>query len=76
MAAVLEPRVRPDDVIVNLIGDENRPSLALHPLVHYLGGSGARIEVVENNHRIRGHKTLRNRVHEAGRRFGASLAAL
>jgi hypothetical protein len=49
MAAALDARVSPDDVIVNLLGDENRPTLALHPLVYYMGKFNARIEVVENS---------------------------
>lgn len=49
MAGVLAPHIATDDVIVNLLGDENRPTLALHPLVHYMGDFGARIEVVENS---------------------------
>lgn len=48
MAQVLKPYVTPDDVIVNLIGDDDRPSLAPHPMVYYMGNFGARIEVVEN----------------------------
>ena len=48
MAHALEPQVASDDVIVNLIGDEDRPSLAPHPMVYYMGDFGARIEVVEN----------------------------
>ena len=48
MAEILQPYVVSDDVIVNLLGNENRPTLALHPLVHYLGDTGAGIEVVEN----------------------------
>ncbi len=49
MAAVLAPRVQPDDVIVNLLGDENRPTLALTPLMYYMDDFGARIEIVENS---------------------------
>lgn len=48
MAEVLRPHVREDDVIMNLLGNDNRPTLALHPLVHYMGDFGARIEVIEN----------------------------
>ncbi len=49
MAQVLKPEVTKDDVIVNLIGDEDRSTLAAHSLVYYMGDFGARIEVVENN---------------------------
>ncbi|MBZ0282734.1 MAG: hypothetical protein K8L97_18475 [Anaerolineae bacterium] len=49
MAQVLENRVEPDDVIINLLGNDNRPTLALHPLTHYMGDFGARLEVVENS---------------------------
>lgn len=49
MADVLRLRVQPDDLIINLLGEENRPTLALHPLVYYMGDFGARIEVVENS---------------------------
>lgn len=49
MAQVLENRVEPDDVIINLLGNDNRPTLALHPLTHYMGNFGARLEVVENS---------------------------
>lgn len=51
MATVLEARVAPEDVIVNLLGNENRPTLALHPLDYYMRDFGARIEVVENSTR-------------------------
>ncbi len=49
MGAVLDARIASEDVIINLLGDENRPTLALHPLVYYLGKYDARIEVVENS---------------------------
>jgi hypothetical protein len=51
MAQVLKPEVAPDDVIINLIGDEDRSTLAAHSLVYYMGDFGARIEIVENNFR-------------------------
>lgn len=54
MAGVLQGRVSPTDVIIDLLGDEDRPTLVRTPLVHYLGNvaglpNGARIEVVENS---------------------------
>lgn len=49
MAQVLKSQVTPEDVIINLIGDDDRPSLASHPMVYYMGDFGARIEVVENS---------------------------
>ncbi|MBI1278589.1 MAG: hypothetical protein GC179_10730 [Anaerolineaceae bacterium] len=48
MAQVLKPEVAKDDVIINLIGDEDRSTLAAHSLVYYMGDFGARIEVLEN----------------------------
>ncbi|MCA0457024.1 MAG: hypothetical protein LCI00_23840 [Chloroflexi bacterium] len=48
MAAVLKTQVEPGDVIVNLIGNEDNPGLASHPMVHYMGSFGARIEVVDS----------------------------
>ena len=64
MAQVLAPRVQPDDVIVNLLGDENRPTLALTPLMYYMGDFGARIEVVENS-TIPGTQRFAERVRQA-----------
>jgi uncharacterized membrane protein len=49
MAQALKLYVAPDDVIVNIISDEDRSTLAAHSLVYYMGDFGARIEVVENN---------------------------
>lgn len=49
MAQVLKPDVQQGDVIMNLLGDDNRPTLVLHPLTQYMGDFGARLEVVENS---------------------------
>lgn len=64
MAAVLSPHVSSDDVIINLLGNEDRPTLALTPLVHYIGSFGARIEVVENS-TFPGTQIFARRVDEA-----------
>ncbi|MBA3872925.1 MAG: glycosyltransferase family 39 protein, partial [Anaerolineae bacterium] len=49
MAQAIEPLVAPEDVIVDVVGDEDRTTLAAHSMVYYMGDFGARIEVVENN---------------------------
>ncbi|MCC6802796.1 MAG: hypothetical protein IT319_07925, partial [Anaerolineae bacterium] len=49
MAGVLQGHVSPSDVIIDLLGSEDRPTLVNTPLVHYMGNLGARIEVVENS---------------------------
>jgi hypothetical protein len=64
MAQVLKPEVAKNDVIINLIGDEDRSTLAAHSLVYYMGDFGARIEVVENNLRPDVH-TFAERVKQA-----------
>jgi hypothetical protein len=64
MAAVLSPHVSSEDVIINLLGNEDRPTLALTPLVHYMGSFGARLEVVENS-TFPGTQIFARRVQEA-----------
>jgi hypothetical protein len=49
MAQALRPLVAPEDAIVNVVGDEDRSTLAAHSLVYYMGDFGAHIDVVENN---------------------------
>ncbi len=64
MAQMLKPEITKDDVIINLIGDEDRSTLAAHSLVYYTSDFGARIEVVENNLRP-GMQTFTERVKQA-----------
>lgn len=64
MAATLATRVTPDDVVIHLLGAEDRPTLMLHPLVYYMGDFGARIEVVENS-TFPGTQRFAERVNEA-----------
>ncbi|MEP7290250.1 MAG: hypothetical protein ABI835_00650, partial [Chloroflexota bacterium] len=64
MAGVLRPHVSPDDVIIDLLGTSDRPTLVGTPLVHYMGDFGARIEVVENS-TFPGTQNFAGRVREA-----------
>lgn len=48
MARVLEPQVAEGDVILNLISADDISTLSATPMVYYMGGFGARIELVDN----------------------------
>lgn len=63
MAQALKPEVTKDDVIVNLVGDEDRSTLAAHSLVYYMGDFGAQIEVIENTYHP-GVQIFADRIHQ------------
>jgi hypothetical protein len=47
MAQILTPRLQEGDVVLNILGAGNRPSLQLHPIVQYFDDWAPQVQVLE-----------------------------